>query len=261
MAPPAEANEAARAAAMKALELDDSLADAYVALGSIKGAPLDLAASERYLQRAIELNPGLATAHYSLGRVYYCLERHAESQAAMLKALSLDPLSMMIHTTVGDAYYYAREYEKSVLYYTMAIEIDPRFDGAHTDLARSLEALGRFDAAEAQYEEGRRLSGGVAGPSFGLATLAISRGNPEAARRILDGLTAAREHRVVSAWGIAVLHARLEQVDEAFRWLDVALEEGATGLAFLRVHPRLDALRHDSRFPSLLRRVGLESKV
>ena len=68
-------------------------------------------------------------------------------------ALSLDPLSMMIHTAVGDAYYYARQYEKSVVYYNMAIEIDPRFDGAHTDLARSLEALGRFDDARAQYHE------------------------------------------------------------------------------------------------------------
>ena len=258
MAPPSEANDAARSAAMKALELDDSLADAYVALGSIKGVPLDLPASERYLQRAIELNPGLATAHYSLGRVYSCTERHAEAQTAMLKALSLDPLSMMIHTTVGDAYYYAREYEKSVLYYTMAIEIDPRFDGAHTDLARSLEALGRFDAAKAQYEEGRRLSGGVAGPSFGLANLEISRGNLEAAHQILDGLTAAREHRVVSAWGLAVLHARLEQFDEAFRWLDLALEEGAPGLAFLRAHPRLDALRQDPRFAVILRRAGFE---
>lgn len=257
MAPPAEANEAARSAAMKALELDDSLSDAYVALGSLKGTPFDLEGSTQMLERAIELNPGSASAHYSLGRVFYCSERHAEAQAAMLKALSLDPLSMLIHTTVGDAYYYAREYERSVLYYTMAIEIDPRFDGAHTDLARSLEALGRFDASEAQYEEGRRLSGGVAGPSFGLANLAISRGDFTKARSILDGLLAARAHRVVSAWGIAVLYARLEEVDEAFRWLDLAVEEGAPGLVFLRVHPRLDGLRQDPRFPEILRRTGL----
>jgi tetratricopeptide (TPR) repeat protein len=176
----------------------------------------------------------------------------------MLTALRLDPLSMLIHTTVGDAYYYAREYEKSVVYYRMAIELDARFDGAHTDLARSLEALGRFEEAREQYEEGRRLSGGVAGPSFGLAHLAASSGDTAEARRILGELIAARAHRVVSAWGIAALHACLGDVDEAFHWLEVAIQERATGLVFLRVHPRLDPIRKDPRYPALLKRVGLD---
>jgi len=258
MAPPAEANAEARIAASRALELDESLAEAHAALGTMQGHHREFAAATRSFRRAIELNPGLAPAHYWLGRILYCSERHAEAQQAMLKALRLDPLSMLIHTTVGDAYYYAREYEKSVVYYTMAIEIDPRFDGAHTDLARSLEALGRFDEARAQYEEGRRLAGGVAGPSFGLANLEASMGHEAEARRMLEDLIAARAHRVVSAWGIAVLHARLDDVDEAFRWLDVAVEEGATGLVFLRVHPRLDALRRDARYGELLRKIGLD---
>src|SRR6185503_10224185 len=141
--------------------------------------------------------PGLASAHHQLGRLYYCTERHAEAQAEMLKALSLDPLSMIIHTTVGDAYYYAREYERSVEYYRKAIELDPRFDGAHTDLARSLEALGRFDEARREYQEGRRLGGTVAGPSFGLAHLEASMGNARGARDMLEELIAARANRVV----------------------------------------------------------------
>jgi TolB-like protein/Flp pilus assembly protein TadD len=258
MAPPAEANAEAHKAAMKALELDDSLAEAYSVLGTNALHELDLRSGIRYLERAIELNPGLAGAYVNLGRLYYCCERHPEAEKAMLKALSLDPLSMLIHTTVGDAYYYAREYERSVVYYKKAVELDPRFDGAHTDLARSLEALGRFDEARREYEEGRRLSGGVAGPSFGLAHLEAASGNVAAARRILEELTAARSHRVVSAWGIAALHACLGDVDDAFRWLDVAVEEGATGLVFLRVHPRLDGIRHDPRYQVLLRRVGLD---
>ena len=177
----------------------------------------------------------------------------------MLRALSLDPLSMIIHTAVGDSYYYAREYEKSVIYYRMAIELDPRFDGAHTDLARSLEALGRFDESRAQYEQGRVLSGGVAGPSFGRAHLEISAGNPAEGRRMLEELIEARTTRVVSAWGIAAVYACLGEVDEAFRWLDVAVEEGATGLIFLRVHPRMDSIRKDPRYLPLVRRVGLET--
>jgi hypothetical protein len=82
-------------------------------------------------------------------------------------------------------------------------------------------------------------------------------GHVAEARRMLEEFVAARQKRVVSAWGIATLHACLGDVDEAFRWLDVAIEERATGIIFLRIHPRVDALRADPRFPVLLQRVGL----
>jgi len=258
MAPPVEAGAEGERTAKKALELDPQLAEGHVALGAILTLRRDIAGARPLFERALELNPGLPEAHYWLGKLYYCTERHAEAQHEMLTALRLDPLSMIIHTAVGDAYYYAREYEKSVVYYRLAVELDARFDGAHTDLARSLEALGQFDEARAQYEEGRRLSGGVAGPSFGLAHLEASMGHADAARRILAELEAARSVRVVSAWGIATVHACLGDVDEAFRWLDRAVEEGATGLVFLRVHPRLDAIRQDPRYEALLARVGLD---
>jgi tetratricopeptide (TPR) repeat protein len=259
MAPPMEAKREAREAAKRALELDGSVAQAYEALGSVAVSEMDLRGAVQYLKRAIELDPGSTSPYVVLGRLYYCSERHGEAQETMLKALSLDPLSMIVCTCVGDAYYYAREYERSLVYYRKAVELDPRFDGAHTDLARSLEATGRFDEARGQYEEGRRMGGGIAGPSFGLGHLEASCGNTMAARRILQELTEARSQRVVSAWGIAALHASLGDVDEAFRWLDVAVEERATGLVFLRVHPRLDPIRKDPRYQILLRKVGLDS--
>jgi tetratricopeptide (TPR) repeat protein len=219
----------------------------------------DLPGGVRALKRAIELSPGLAPAYDRLGKVLYACGRHPEAIASMLKAVSLDPLSMYIRTGAGDAYYYARVYEKSVIHYRMALELDPRFDGAHTDLARSLEALGRFDEARDEYEEGRRLSGGVAGPSFGLAHLEAASGNTAEARRILAELTAARANRVVSAWGIAALHASLGDVDDAFRWLETAIEERAAGMILLRVHPRLDPIRSDPRYWPLVERMGLDS--
>ena len=258
MAPPAEAGPLARSAALKALELDDTLADAYSALGEVAAMERDLPTAVRHLERSIDLNPEPA-AYMTLGSVYYCTERHREAQEAMLTSLSLDPVSMIIHTAVGDAYYYAREYERSLVYYQKAVEIDPRFDGAHTDLARSLEAVGRFEESRREYEEGRRLSGGVAGPNFGIAHLEISMGHVAEARRMLEELTAARSHRVVSAWGIATLHARLGDVHEAFRWLEVAVQEKATGLIFLRVHPRLDGIRQDPRFAALVRKLKLDT--
>jgi tetratricopeptide (TPR) repeat protein len=259
MAPPAEAAAAATAAANMALQLDPSLAEVYVSIGTILSHTGDLAGGLRALQKAVELNPGLAPAQNLLGRALYSYERHSEALAAMNKSLSLDPLSMMIYTGVGDAYYFAREYEKSVFHYRMSIELDPRFDGAHTGLARSLEALGRFDDARAEYLEGRRLSGGIAGPSFGLGHLEAAAGNEQEARRILAELTEARSTRVVSAWGIAVLHASLGDVDEAFRWLEIAIQERSSGLILLRVHPRLDPIRKDPRYSALVRRVGLQT--
>jgi tetratricopeptide (TPR) repeat protein len=157
----------------------------------------------------------------------------------------------------GEAYYFARKYEQSVFYYRMALELDDRFDGTHTGLARSLEALGRFDEARAEYEEGRRLSG-LAWSSLGLAHVAAAAGDEREARRILAELTEARKTGVVSAWGLAVLHASLGDIDDAFKWLDTAVEEKSSGLMMLRVHPRLDPLRSDARYRSLVKKVGLE---
>jgi serine/threonine-protein kinase len=257
MAPPAETGAEATAAARHALELDPSLADAHASLGLIQAHAGDARGGLRELDRAVELNPGLAFAHNMRSRVLLAFERRDEALAAANLSAQLDPLSMLIRTVVGDAHYFSREYEKSVFHYRMAIELDPRFDGAHTDLARSLEALGRFEEARAANEEGRRLAGGVAGPSFGLAHLEAAAGNLPEARRILEELTAARGTRVVSAWGIAALHASLGDVDAAFHWLDVAVAEKATGLILLRVHPRLDPIRGDARYWPLVQRVGL----
>ncbi len=254
MAPTAEAIASALEAADRALALDDSLADAHAERGTALIYQGDRDGAMRELQRAVEINPGLASVYGTLGRLYYCDERHAEAEAAMLNAVRLDPLSMILHTGVGDAYYYARDYARSLPYYRRAIELDPRFDGAHTDLARSLEALGEFDEALREYHEGRRLAGTVAGPSFGLAHLAISRGEPATARAMLDELKDARQNRVISSWGIATLYARLDEPDEAFRWLDIAFAEQASGLVYLRVHPRLDAIRNDPRFAELVDR-------
>jgi tetratricopeptide (TPR) repeat protein len=257
MAPPAESGAEAIAAARHALDLDPSLADAHASLGIIQAHAGDVRDGLRELDRAVALNPGLAFAHNMRSRVLLAFERRDEALAAANLSAQLDPLSMLIRTVVGDAHYFAREYEKSVFHYRMAIELDPRFDGAHTDLARSLEALGRYAEARAANEEGRRLAGGVAGPSFGLAHLEAAAGNEAEARRILAELTAARGTRVVSAWGIAAVHASLGDVDDAYRWLDVAVAEKATGLILLRVHPRLDPIRGDPRYWPLVRKVGL----
>ncbi len=257
MAPPAEAGAEAAVAAHRALELDPTLADAWTSLGMIASITGDVAGGLRALRKAVELNPGLALAHNMLSRALYAFEQFDEALDAALRSVQLDPLSSLIRTGPGDAHYYARQYEKSVFHYRMAIELDPRFDGAHTDLARTLEALGRYDEARDAYETGRRLGGGIAGPTFGLAHLEAAAGNEVEARRILAELTSARGSRVVSAWGIGAMHAALGDVDVAYEWLATAIKEKASGLILFRVHPRLDPIRNDPRYWPMVERVGL----
>ncbi|HEY0243316.1 MAG TPA: protein kinase [Gemmatimonadaceae bacterium] len=257
LAPAVESKKEALSAVNKALQIDPALADAHASRGLLLAHTGELAEGLKSLQKAVELNPGHAAAYNLLGRCLYSYERIPESLAAINKSLSLDPLSMLVYTGAGDAYYFAREYEKSIVHYRMSLELDARFDGTHTGLARSLEALGRFDEARAEYEEGRRLAGGIAGPSFGLAHVAAASGNESEARRILAELVEARMTRLVSAWGIAVLHASLGDVDDTYKWLEIAVNEGAPGLILLRIHPRLDSIRGDPRYWPLVEKIGL----
>jgi len=259
MAPPAETSAEALKAARTALQLEPTLAEAHASVGTILSHSGDLAGGIRAMRKALELNPGLAPAHNLYGRMLYSYERYTEALAEMHKSISLDPQAMMMYVGTGDAYYFARQYETSVFHYRMAVELDPRFDGAHTGMGRSLEALGRFDEARIEYEEGVRLAGGVAGPSFGLVHLAVAMGNEVEARRLLGELKESRSKRVVSAWGIAVAHASLGDVDEAFKWLELAIEEHAPGMILLRVHPRLDSVRSDPRYAEMVRRLGLDT--
>ncbi len=254
----AEAGGAAMEAAQRALALEPDSADALTSLGFVLSYSPTPIKGLRTLQRAVELNPGLAQAQSGLSRLFYIFGRFDEAIAAARVSIEVDPLSSLIRTGVGDAYYYAREYAKSEFHYRMAIELDPRFDGAHTDFARTLEAQGRFEEARAEYEVGRRLAGALAGASFGIAHVEAGLGNTAEARRILAELTANRATKVVSAWGIAAVHACLGDLDLAFEWLETAIAEHASGLVMLRVHPRLDGIRGDPRYVEMVRRVGLD---
>ncbi len=258
MAPYVETAAEATAAAKRALELDPSLGDAHASLGFVEFYTGDLREGIKLIRKAIELNPGNAMAHTILSRALISLEQHDEALAEAQKATALDPLSVLNQNTVGDAYYFAREYEKAVLAYRITLEIDRRFDGAHADLGRALEALGRFDEARAECTEARRLAGpAIAAPTFALAHIEAAAGNEAEARRLLKELIDARESQVVSSYGIGALHASLGDVDEAYRWFDIAVKEGSAGLVMVRVHPRLDAIRKDPRYWPLVKKVGL----
>jgi len=257
---PDEAFPRARAAALRALEIDPRLADAHASLAYVHWLhDRDWAAAEASFQESLRLNPSYATAHRWYGQFLSGLGRHEEALEEVRRALDLDPLSLIIHTAVGDALFFARRYRESIEYYRKSIEMDPEFQAGHSDIARALEFSGEIDEAIREYEAAIRLSGATAADaSVGRATTLAVAGNREAALATLDQLQRRRAERFTSPWGIASIYAMLGEHEEALSWLERAYAEHDPPLVWLKVHPRFDALRGHPRFTELLRRMNLD---
>ncbi len=257
---PAEAYPRAKAAALKALELDEELAEAHASLAYVRRFfDWDWPAAATAFERALQLDPNYATAHRWYGQHLSGMGRHEEALRHVRRALALEPLSLIIHTAVGDVLFYARRYHDSIPYYRRAIELDPSFLAGRSDLARALEFVGRLDEATAEYQAALQLAEGAkADPSVGLANVHALNGRREQAREILDTLRARRQQSYVSAWGLASVYAVLGEGDAALDWLERAYSEHDSTLVLLKVHPRFDALRGVPRFQALLRQMHLE---
>jgi len=257
---PADAFPRAKAAALRALELDPRLADAHASLGFVRRLfDWDWPAAEASFREAMRLNPSYATGHRWYGQFLSGLGRYAEAIAEVTRALELDPLSVIIHTAVGDVYFYGRRYHDAIVYYRKAIEMDPAFIVGHTDLARALEFSGNVAEAIAEYEAAIRLAGRPdADPSIGLANAYAVAGRRDEAHAVLAEVERWRSERYVSSWGLASIYARLGEENAALDWLERAHAEHDSTLVWLKVHPRFDALHAHPRFVSLLRLMHLE---
>lgn len=256
--PWAENSAEALKAARRAIEIDPELGDAHASLGIVQFFTGKMKDGMASLEKAIKLNPNHSVAHNILSRGYMSLGQFDKAMEVAQRAVAIDPLTVLNRSTVADTYYFMRQYDKAVLAYKLAREVDPRFDGTPLDIARAYEALGRFDEARTEMDEAIRMTGMTAAPTLcGLAHLEAASGNEKAARKILNEMIDARESRPVSPWGIAALHASLGDIDESFRWLDIAVRERASGLLMLKVHPRLDPIRSDPRYQPLVEKLGL----
>jgi TolB-like protein/Tfp pilus assembly protein PilF len=256
---PADAFPRAKAAALRALELDAQQPEAHVSLGLVRQFwEWDWAGSESAFRRSLEVAPGYATAHFWYGYLLAALGRHEEALAEVRLALELDPLSLIINAGAGAAYFYARRYEEAIAHYRRALDIDPEFLPARSDLARALEYSGRTAEAVEQYERVIRLIGtSMADPSAGLANALAVAGRSGEARAMLAELSRRRAERYVSPWALASIHVGLGETGEALDWLERAFEERDPALVWLKVHPRFDALRAEPRFEALLARLRL----
>jgi serine/threonine-protein kinase len=251
--PPHEAMPRARAAATAALRLDDRLAEAHTSLGYVaSNYDWDWATAERTFRRAIDLNPNYATARH-----WYCwylimMGRLDEAAAQIARAQELDPLSPIISTTMGVPPFYARDYDQALARFQRAADVGPDFWLTHVWLGWTYSETGRHADAVAEFHKEDDVSPLRYG---GLGYVYARAGDHRAAREVLAEARRASERHYISPHAIAIIHAALGEKDEAFRWLERALSERDEEMTLIRVDPRLDSLRSDVRFASLVERV------
>ncbi len=252
-----EAMPRAKAAAMKALEMDDTLAEAHATLVGIRcDFDWDWAAAEREFKRAIELNPGYATAHQWYAEYLLWMGRFDESKAEMKRAQELDPLSLIINRNAGLPLFFERKYDQAIEHFRKSLEMDPNFWAGHLILGWTYEQKGEFSQAIAEYQTARQLTDSTLVFAHLAHAYALS-GKRREAGKLLVELKAKSKQRYVSPLEIAMIYAGLGEKDQTFAWLEKGYEGRSDWMAQLRVDPRWDHLRSDPRFQDLLRRVGL----
>jgi TolB-like protein len=254
---PREAFPRGKAAATKALELDETSAEAHTSLAVIKSEyEWDWLGAEREFKRAIELNPNYATAHHWYSDYLGEMGRHEEAIAEIKRAQQLDPLSLIINTVAGVRFHWARRYDEAVEQLRKTLEMDPNFAVAHHWLGQVYEQMGQHESAIAEHQKAIRASGGSSQAVAALGHAYAAAGKRNEALRILADLNERRKTAYVSPYDIAVIHVALGEKDQAFEWLEKAYQERAAPIVVLKVDPRLDPLRSDPRFQGLLRRMN-----
>ncbi len=251
---PKEAYEKARAAATKALEIDDRLAEGHAILAAVKTTyEWDWSGAEREFKLAIELNPNYATAHQKYSLFLTITGRFDEAIAEAKKARELDPLSLPINENVGDILYLARRYPEAIEQLRKTLDLDPDYGVARTTLAKVYEAQGLY--AEALDE---RLHGATPDNVAQMKKAFASSGMKGVWQYRLDGLLERSKTEYVSPADIALFYARLNEKDQAFAWLTKAMEDRSILFNYLIADARFDNLRPDPRFAELVKKAGLK---
>ncbi len=256
--PPREALPIAKAAAMKALEINDTLAEAHTSLARVRqDYDRDWLEAEREYKRAIELNPTYTEARHLYSHYLMALGRIEESLAESKRALELDPLSASMRAHLGWHCLFARQYDRAIEECRNTLDLHPNFLKLHQFLARAYEQKGLYEEAIREFQETLTLSAGNPVYLGQLGHAYAVSGNKREAQKLLEELKELSSRRYVPSYDIAMIYTGLGQKDEALDWLQRAYEEKSGWLSYLKVEPRLDSLRPDPRFRDLLRRVGL----
>jgi TolB-like protein/Tfp pilus assembly protein PilF len=258
--PPREAMPLAKAAANRALEIDDTVAEAQAALADIQWAyDWDSMSAETGFRHALALNPNYASAHQWYAVFLSNHGRHKEALAEIEQARELDPLSLIIQANAGFDYYYARQYERAIEILQRASEREPNFWVFHSMLGQNYLATGRMVEATSEFESALLLSPGNIRVSAMLGLAYAKTGRRAEARGLVDKMLSISRKRYVSPALIAIIHIGLGDKNKAFDWLDKACTDRSDWMIFLKTDPLFDPLRADPRFLNLLRRVGFQT--
>ena len=254
---PEEAVPKAEAAAKKALEIDETLAEAHAALGAIKHRfEWDWPGAEREFKRAIELNPNYATAYHWYALYLVSMGRLDEALATGERGHELDPLSLIVNTGFGRVFYCARRHDEAIERLSKTLELDPNFPVAHYWRGLAYEQKGMHKEAIADLVQLKTLSVSPLRVA-GLGNIYAVSGEKIKAQAILSELKSLSKERYVPPYDLAVIYSGLGDKDQTFRWLEKSYEEREGALVYLNVEPMFDNVRSDPRFKDLVHRIGL----
>ena len=251
----ADALPKAKVHALKALELDDSLAEAHLSLASIIERDYDWTTSEREFKRALELKPGYATAHHWYALHLDVLGRTADALAEAERALELDPASLIVNTVMAIFFYHQRDYERATEQALKALELDRTWGMARSWLVYSYERRGMLAEAFAALDQANNPSNALAGVRAEL--LALS-GDREGARRLLAAVESRFAAEPIPRAILVRAHFALGERDVAFAWLEKGIEERDQSTRSLKTSSYWDPMRSEPRFQALLARMNLK---
>lgn len=254
--PPKELYPKVKAAAAKAIEIDDTLAEAHTSLAAVNEYEWNWAEAENQYKRAIELNPNYETAHHWYAAYLISRLRSDEAIREMKQALELDPLSLIINTSMGRVLFGARQYDQAVEQLKKTLDMDPNFAEAHFQIGMAYEQKRMYEEAIREFERSVELFDDRAMMAWVARAYAVS-GRRADAERVLMELMEISKQKYVSPYPLATVYAALGDKDRAFEWLEKVYQERSYYVVWLNIDPIFDSLRSDARFQDLLRRIGL----
>jgi TolB-like protein/Tfp pilus assembly protein PilF len=257
IAPTDQGSDKAKRLAQRALEMDNSSAEACTALAFASVYEYDFVTAEKGFERAIQLDSLYAPGHDIFGVYLGWMGRYEESYTEVWRALRLDPLSSIFNTVLAFIYFYGRRYDQTIEQCQKTLELDPTSGGAWAFLGWAQSCRSMHESAIASWRKACELWPG-ASPVAWLGEAYAAAGRRDEAHKVLKQLQELSKERYVTPYGVARIYAALRETEETFTWLETAYAQRANWMVLLKVDPCFDNLRSDPRFRALMRRMNFQ---